>query len=305
MRLWKRGRPALVALAVLLTAAPAAPLPAGAAARVPALAGVTVVKGSSPAGMRVRIPRPVTIDRKNGVGIVGDGRLVALVITRENVSQSSRESFEAIRFGYCDGAGCSPEKTSKQYLYSRGGSGGDTHGKITLTPGEYLLYLVADGAPAKVTVRLQGLAGTKVLRPRTPARSGFAVPTADNSTTSPGDDAFWWGEEIDIEGDAGYVLAILRMDVDNWVDLHYGDCAYLTNAPPPRPLAYSPPCPGGIAIFTNESSDVPASHSFEVPMFVEVNGPGHLGYGLFYTGAADVSNRFTLFFHMDLDVSAL
>lgn len=300
-----RVRPVLVALAVLASSLPAWGGSAAAAPRGVALAGRTIVEGDETGGMRVHIPRPVKIDLDSGVRIRGDGRLAGVVLTRPDVTTYERDSFEAIRFGYCETPGCKPQKTSHQYLYGRGGSNVEVEGAIELPAGTYLLYLLADDAPVRVTLRLRGLKGSKVLRPRRPVDSGFAVPNADNSTSSPGDDSFWWGDEFDLTGDAGYVFAVLSMDVENWLDVHYGDCAYVMGPPPPRPLAYSPPCPGGIGAFANESTRLPASNSFEVPMFAEIGAPGQYGYGLYYTGAADVTNRFSLFFHMSLDPASL
>ncbi len=303
----RRGR--LVLLSLTVAASVLAPAAAtGATTRSsapPSVAGTTTIVGDSTAAMRVDLPRRASLNRKSGpnpdIRISGDGRLIGVVLTKDNVTDYNRETFQAVRFGYCAERGCSPAKTSDQLVSTRPGDGEpDPEGTIVLEPGSYLLYLIADGAPVTVELRFHGLEGSTVMRLAGKAHSGLVMPTAANSTTTPGDDTFWYGEEVDIKGAAGIIIAVLRMDVENWVDIHYGDCAY-EGTRPANPVAYSPVCPGGISVYYNEMTPVPSSHSFEVPIMSEILAGGRFGYGIYHSGAVDVTDRHTMFFHLSLD----
>jgi hypothetical protein len=284
-------------------AANAAPARTLAPARAPALAGRTKVVASSTTGMRVTLPRDATIDSRSGsnpdVSVSGAGRMVGVILTEDNVSEYGRGSLAAIRYGFCDQPGCRAEQTSMQYLYIRGGG----HDDAKLEAGSYLLYVVADGAPVTVSLRLHGLSGSTVLRPKGKVHSELVVPDADNATGSPGDRAFWFGEEFDIKGQSAYLFGILRMELANWINVHWGDCAY-SSTPPPRPLAYSPACPGGFNVFQNEGA-VLGQMDFVRPIMSEIGGGGHFGYGIYYDAAAEVSNAYAAFLHLSLDPASL
>ena len=294
--------PAL-AIALPLLATGVTPSAQAAAAGTPVLKAKTTVVGASTAGMRVTLTKRATLDGRSGpnsdIKIRGEGRLAGLILTEATV-EPSRESMEVVRFGYCDKAGCEAAATSGQYVYSRSGSGGsDPENTIVLEPGTYLLYLLADDAPVTVELRLHGLAGSTVLKPRGEVHSGFVMPTAQNRTGSPGDGTFWYGEEVDVRGEAAYVIAILRMDVENWLEIFWGDCAYF-EAPPPRPTAYSPACPGGVNVFQLEGGTLTKS-DFARPIMSEISETDRFGYGLYYAAAAQVSDVHTAFFHLSLD----
>lgn len=298
----RRVGPALLLLALLLhpTVAPA-PAQAARKSKVPVLAGTTKVAGSSTGVMRVTLPRPVTIATREGanpdITLEGAGRLTGVVLTQSNVGEYERSSLTAVRFGYCGEPGCSSGSPSELQVYGRGAAPQEP---VTLEAGTYLLYVIADGSPVTATLRLRGLPGKTTLVPNGETHSGFVSPTAANSTALPGEDSFWYGEEVDFRGEAGMVVAILRFDVDNWVDIHYGDCAY-QGSQTRTPASFSPACPGGISVYYNEMSATPSSHAFDVPILSEIGGGGTYGYGLYYTGVADVSDAYSMFFHLSLD----
>jgi hypothetical protein len=169
-------------LVLVLPALLAAGAPVAAAPAAPALARTTTIRGTRTAYVDVRLPRAATVRTPFGpspdIAVSGAGRFVgvALVGTEARTRQTTL-------FG-----GRLPDAAGTRFLlpiapYPAVGGGsfevfktyGDT---ATLPAGKYRLYLLTDGRPVTVTLRLAGLAGTAALAPRRPAPYQLAFPAA-------------------------------------------------------------------------------------------------------------------------------
>lgn len=169
----------MLCLAALVAAALVAP----AAARSPlervTLGGVNVVSGERLTGMPVHIPRPTSIEAdpfsNDDVSYSGPGRIVGLALVEEGVPLRKAHEVVSVRWSFCGKPGCRPDPSDDTEITTSS----DFRGKRWEIPaGDYMLYLIADGAPVEVTLRLAGLAGTTSLRPAILTAGAISAPTA-------------------------------------------------------------------------------------------------------------------------------
>ena len=160
------------AAAVVFAVQAALNVPAHGATTTPALAGTTVLSGSRSASMAVRLTRPVLFDAYADVDMQARGRLTGFAIKKDGGWDAP--SANAIKTGFCGTPGCVPtwpnDSTATVVTPDSNGFRG------TLPAGNYRLFLLADGAPVRVTLRLPGLPGRIALTPNTPARTVLLAP---------------------------------------------------------------------------------------------------------------------------------
>ncbi len=159
------------------------PVP-GQAAPPPALAGTTVITGSSPARMLVSVPRAARFwfDPARSVTIEGAGRLVGVRLVevyrpRDESDQATPEEAEFLRRPPQLGSTvavtapaasyrkeCRPDelKPGEQQCVEHRSP------QARLRRGTYWLYLLTDGAPVQVTLRFTNLPGRTMLSPTRP-----------------------------------------------------------------------------------------------------------------------------------------
>ena len=143
----------------------------GAEARI-TLLGTTVIHASRSAVVAVRLPRPAHISMWHDVDINGRGRFTGVVLHGDGRWLGPYGS--AIRFGLCEGRGCAQSPLSYRLELL---NAPDSNGYAgTLPAGNYHLYVLADGAPVKVTMRFKDLPGRITLRPTTRARVEIVEP---------------------------------------------------------------------------------------------------------------------------------
>lgn len=177
----KRTTPILVALVFVALVAGALISPAG--ARSPlgrvALGGVNFISGDRLSGIPVHVPRQATIEgdpfANDDVSYSGPGRVVGIVLVEEG--GPLRKAFEliSVRWSFCGSPGCSPGPHDEYELTTSPDFG---RKRWRIPAGNYRLYLVADGEPVEVTLRLHGLDGTTDLRPADRVTGRVAAPTA-------------------------------------------------------------------------------------------------------------------------------
>lgn len=124
------------------------------------LTGTTVLTGAASTVVPVRLTRPATFrqpqvdSNSTAVGVQGKGRFVGFALVQDG-TDPDKTVIIAGRVPSRLRPGRTTELTSSA-LSSR-------HGGVapvwTLPKGDYRLYLIADGSPAKVTLRLGGLPG--------------------------------------------------------------------------------------------------------------------------------------------------
>lgn len=207
------------------SAAPAAPAPA-------AVAGVTTVTGSKAAYVDVRVPRQAALrdpmfdeGRPSDVQISGDGRFVGFVLV------SKDRKF--VLYG-----GKIPEEFNKSKSFLRLHLGGEEVGQDVVVPaGDYRLYLLADGKPAKATLRLKGLTGTRALAPTRPADYQLTVPEPDVETSPRA--VFAAGADQPVAADSLF-LGFLGVVVEQHAASYLSNCYHIGE--PEGPSPYTPPC---------------------------------------------------------------
>lgn len=133
------------------------------------LAGVTNLTGSRTAFVDVRVPRiarlgePLAPSRAGSVRVQGGGRFAGFALVRAGLPKDGPVLVGG-RFGFLDRQGFRPGAALVASL-----AGPQDGLDFILPPGNYRLYLLADGKPAKVTLRLSGLSGTATIAPTRPA----------------------------------------------------------------------------------------------------------------------------------------
>lgn len=243
--MWKATVALCVALSVYIPAGGSASARVEPTAPV-SLAGVTVIRGEGPASMLVRVPKPVDTRSKNTSGydrrppvmLFGDGRIVGFVLTAVEPDKSGyAPSYAGWRAGRCLTRACDEPRDGMAML-----SVVSNLEDGVLPTGTYRLYLIADGAPVKVRLELDGLEGQRSLRPQERVVTNIKTVEPVVLDTEPGDAVYWAAASTKLKG-AGFPIFTL------WVE---GDgappggtleqCAF--DETPATPFSYAPGCPG-------------------------------------------------------------
>lgn len=290
MSIARRAGALLTAMAACLVHLAA--VPAGARAATPALAGVTRITGTTTSVSWVDVPTEARLKIQQGANpdivIEGGGRMAGVVLSQGDASDLSRPFLMAARASFCDSAVCAPEDSNQFLIAEMTTQGSDW---VVLKPGRYLLYLITDGAPVSVTLRLHGLSGKAKLVPATPVEAEFGAPTAESQVMAPGKTAYWFGGSGTIQADGGLVAGIMNIEATQWLQGVYGSCLQ-REVLSPEPVVYSPLCPGGTAARTSDGGVSPspvAREIFETSIW-NVTPGGDWGLGMHYLALAEVQN---------------
>ncbi len=143
------------------------------------------------------------------------------------------------RFEQCvTGCGSTPSVVNYQFPGRAPGAGGPrTH---ILPAGDYRLYLLADGEPTQVTLKLAGLAGETHLEPDFPAPVDLKTPEEQllarehNSLYAAGDSYQ--------SGVRGLALSNLFFTMPMNQSYNFGICHYAGPTSPAPEVAYGPHC---------------------------------------------------------------
>ena len=129
------------------------------------LCGETTIESSTSGRVRVLVPSDATIDLDPDPAISGEGRTVGFLLTEPG----TREGFYAqtIRFPSLLGSGVSTRSDGQKAVEDREEPSSNpldpppSHGcsECHIPPGQYDLYLIADGKPLSMTLRFSGLSG--------------------------------------------------------------------------------------------------------------------------------------------------
>lgn len=280
----------LAVAAVLLHVVTYAPA-ARAQAAVPSLAGVTRIVGSTTSATWVNIPTEARLQWKQGanpdVTIDGGGRMAGIVLSQGDPGDLNRPFVMAARSSFCASAGCT-SGDSHQFVIGEMPTTNDFEWAV-LKPGRYLLYLVTDGAPVSVTLKLHGLSGKSKLVPATPVDAQVNAPREETQVMGPGKKAYWFGDSGTIDAEGGLVAGIMSIKADNWMQGSYGSCLQ-REVRSPEIVAFSPACPAGSGPRTTEGSPLPASREIYESSIWNVTPGGDWGLGMNYVAAADVKS---------------
>jgi hypothetical protein len=213
------------------------------AAPPPYLAGTTTVTATTSASMAVRLSKAVTIDSFADITLNGRGRIYGVVLHQDG--GPDKPTAGKLNHGFCAGAGCTPElgTLGEVPFFDPPGAG---FGVGTLPPGNYHLYLLADGAPVQVTLRLAGLTGSLSLAPKLAAKAALGEPAPTTAEPATGPSVFSAGSTHTVPAAGGF-QAFTAWKAEPLANefSHIGDCIY-PGAPPAGPFpAYQEPCHGG------------------------------------------------------------
>ena len=165
----------------LLAAVGATGGPAHGASARPAVAGVTVLEGSQTAVTHVRVSQDTTlIDPRfnpgDGFSVTGSSALVGFAL----VSDQPQPEIVLVggRLPWAVSADSSPTTVLMPLR------GLDFSDRYSLPAGDYRLYLLTDGQPARVTLQFEGLTGETLLEPGQPVPYDIRTPGPRDSTPS-------------------------------------------------------------------------------------------------------------------------
>ena len=280
----------LAAFSCVLPAATQAPASAAQSSTPPALSGITRIMGDTTSATWVTVPKEARFSWRYGpnpdVTIQGGGRMAGVVITEADFSDRARRFTMAARASFCDSPGCTSDDTHQFVVGSMPGA--TNRDWIVLPPGRYLLYLVTDGAPVSVTLRLHGLSGKSKLLPGTPVDAEFHAPSPETEVVGPEKKAYWFGDSGTLDADAGLIAGALSIQANNWMQGTYGSCLQ-RDVRSPEPVAFSPACPAGTATRTTEGNPAGSGpRPIHQHSIWTVSPGGDWGLGLNYVAAADV-----------------
>lgn len=194
------NRLAGVVVALLAVAGSVVPAVAAPSTRATQLGGTTVIHASSSSFLKVRLDRRSVVSGLHDwqspipnpdITLSGRGRVIGLVLTQmqDRPSATVRATLVATRYNMCSGRACRATRPPIDLLQA-GGEGVeqyeiDGEPRILLPAGVYGLYVIADGAPVTVKLRLPGAAGTRVLTARSPAATHVLEALPDSAIAAP------------------------------------------------------------------------------------------------------------------------
>jgi hypothetical protein len=235
----RRPRPRrLLAAGVLVTVvlAPAVVVPASAATRLPVVAGVTELRGSTAGMVRVRVDRPAVLRDplepafRNDLVATGGGRFAGFALVADTPGLTGL-TIVGGRLPAASGAG--------NVTLALNGAEPNADG-WAVPAGTYRLYLLADGQPAVVRLRFHGLAGSIRLTP-TSRRTLVVREPAPVADAAPARVVYTAGGDNPVPGQALYFHAdYMRYEVAH-VATQYMGCFY--RGKPEGPAPYAPGCP--------------------------------------------------------------
>lgn len=298
------SRRLLAAALSLLFIQVTAPLPSEAATKTdspapPVLGASNVIRGSSTRAMPVRLDQDAAISLKflNGnpdIQVRGSGRLTGFVLTRADIGNPERPTLAAIRTSLCTKRKC--ESAFNVTLYEGGGIAQTDKG--SLPAGDYLLYLIADGKPVRVELKLPGLEGSTHLGPSQDVASEIYEPDPSLSVEQ-AKNVYSDGRIIEAEGGSMWAFGAYRIRGNAFMGGKFSICVYRGD-PPPSPVGFAPGCPGGFEVSAVVTRLVP-SGPYDVIHHggAFMSDGGTWGYGRNYVTSGVVENLDAVAIYID------
>ncbi|MBI4729532.1 MAG: hypothetical protein HY775_08545 [Acidobacteria bacterium] len=195
--------------------------------------------------MRVRIPAPSTVSNEPegnlDISIEGSGRFKGLVLVQD-VPPDDQTILVAVRVPEDALCGATYCPATPLVATEAWGPGAElvVGEQLPLPAGTYRLYVMAEGGPVSITLRLHGLTGSTSLRPTKPARL-FAWDWKPKVPMSPYQLVFsdWATFDIGREQIDGTLL--WRVNSPVLGPNRTQRCFYVTNPDPP--VGFLPGCP--------------------------------------------------------------
>lgn len=257
----------------------------------PQLAARNVIKGSVSAVTRIEVPPGAAIKPPGSARVItrGAGRFVGVFLV--GVPYDPLETFEFIGgvARYCGRPGCGSGPSDRISHRNLFGEQTDEQGNVLIPPGAYDLYLLADGSPVTVTLKVKGLEGVQRFAPSAQVRYQVVNPPPvlfEENTR-----AFYsHGRTIEFgAGRAAIALDILRFQGDFWASGQYGVCLYGGRPPGPPEVNYGPAC---MVLGPSVGDHIVQTSPYRKldSWFIRATPAGTYGLGHYVSAAADVSD---------------
>ena len=286
-------------------------LPAPGQARSPedgavTLGAVNTFTASTTAGLRVRIPNPATFEpgvASRDIRVSGSGRMAGYVLVEDDDDVERRVTLMTTWSRFCGRPGCGEDDP----FFWHGGTnvGYDPDTKVrTLPPGDYFLYVIADGTPVTVTLRLDGLSGRRRGELTDPVDAGIASPSP-RAVVEPSKTTYWFGEEVEFSGPTGIAIPLIRFEMGRAVLNRREACYYHDGPKAPEQVAYGPGCPRADLGMAVQETGYQDGGVVVDGYYSQVTGKTGWGFGMNYLVAGEVRRADSLFFYLDVDPAEL
>jgi hypothetical protein len=272
---WRGRKSAIGALVVVLVSALLPAAQAKAVARKPGvvLEGTNVFRTSETAAATVHFERPFPTSRVD-LSVDGSGRVYGFVL-----KEPGGADLASVVTGRCTTPAC-PGRGEPPAAFGYG-----VGGKMA---GTWNLYVIADGRPVTVTIRLRGVPGETFTRPSGTVES--EVRTLTPRVVEAGDEnVYSAGDFSDVgDGQAGFAAYRIWVHGAGHRGTVVGDCLYHEHnfVTPPEAAAFVPGCPTTGLIFPREIEGDGGKADFLFGLTMH-GGAGGLG-GWFATSATPV-----------------
>ena len=248
---------ALVVLtsAAVVGAAPQERASAG-SSEVVTLGRVNVIEGTASATINVVVPKKATFDLTlrpyrpegptRGMSVTGAGRAVGIALTPPppvyGLLFGTPRFLVSGRFGECNEPGCDPGRDVVNFQQPFVFPGQAERTRHTLSPGKYRLQLIADGAPVRIRLVLEGLKGRTHITPTAPGSVDLKTPTVRASYL--GGPSYFAAGDTFAGGRRGVALSFLSVRGPKGpLYSSYGMCGfYRDEVDVPDSAAYGPQC---------------------------------------------------------------
>ena len=220
---------ALIAGALATASAPAAaPLRDDGDGRS-TLAGTTVISGRRAGVVEVRVATPaVWTGDTSEVKIRGGGELPGFVLTKTRKETYEHPVLGPIETEYEDMVVSGvrlPAKGAAKKLSAEERTLLLMPMKTAIEPGDYKLYLLADGAPVKVRLELKGLFGSTRITPGSPTGLDMKTLPERTQASAPVAGLFTAGDDSKLER-MGLVFDALVVEMRDSPEGEFGSCVY-------------------------------------------------------------------------------
>ena len=258
---------------------------------------------STISGLRVRIPAPASFEAgsdSSHIQIEGRGRMTGYVLVQEGRHILDRVTLMTTISRFCGEPGCN----SKDPFFWHGGTKvpkDSETGVSTLPSGDYILYVVADGAPVTVTLRFDGLRGpAKRVALKDSVDAGIVLPRV-RASVGPTRSVYSFGEEVDFSGPSGIAIPLMRFRTGHAFSNRREVCYYLGGPKVPDPVAYGPRCPAADAGVAIQELEHIEDHVVVDGYYSQASGPNRWGFGMNYVVGGEVREADSLFLYIDVD----
>ncbi|MBA2726232.1 MAG: hypothetical protein H0U53_09600 [Actinobacteria bacterium] len=259
---------------------------APAATPLPAIAGETIITGTSSGYIDVRVPKPVSLDtsfdESNSLEVQGRrGALsgFAMIALNEEGDLAEISGCPGPTNGLMGGQlwqgaevvdfvmGLNRWNLDAVQCYEE---------RTTLQAGSYRLYLLANGSPTTVTIRFRGLTGKRVLRPTTTTRFVQERPRpVVDGTNLYSNGALYDSDRHRLSFHA------LMLITDPHLAGEFNFCYY--DDPPQREIAFAPGCPLALAREGVNDRFYNLGKDRKLLLSNGPVGPGSFGQGVWFT----------------------